>query len=149
MSSKPFSTRSALNNDFNLTVAFIVPLVLWLFFLLSRVCGGTGPSVLIVAIAGTVLSPLLTWFQLRKLRAAFESGIEVPGELARVYLHQDRGRLDFTFTLNDQKYSGSAAIHKNNLTRDFTVGQPVTVIVDLEKPERALLADLYINKVDE
>jgi hypothetical protein len=88
----------------------------------------------------------MVWLQLRMLHAYFKRGIEVPGELVRVYLHQDRGRVDYTFTLEDQKYSGSAAIHKNALTSDFTVGKAVTVIVDPDQPEKAMLAELYTQE---
>ncbi len=148
MSEKTFSFRRALDNDFNLTTNLILPILLWGFYLLWRIIGGGGQIVLILAITVTVLAPYLIWRKLHSLRAAFEHGVETPGELVKVYFHQDRGRIDFTYTYQDTKHTSSIAIYKNVHTRDFEVGQAVTVIVDPEKPDNALVADLYnVNSV--
>jgi hypothetical protein len=143
MSKKIFSFRRALDNDFNLTTNLILPFLLWGLYMLWRILGGSGQVVLILAIGITVLAPYLIWRKLHSLRASFERGVETPGELVKVYFHQDRGRIDFTYTYQETKYSSSVAIHKNANTRDFDVGQAVTVIVDPEKSDHALLAELY------
>ena len=143
MSEKTFSFRRALDNDFNLTTNLILPILLWGFYLLWRILGGGGQIVLYLAIGITLLAPYLIWRKLHSLRTGFEHGVETPGELVKVYFHQDRGRIDFTYTYQETKYSSSVAIHKNVHTRDFEVGQAVTVIVDPEKPDNALLAELY------
>ena len=143
MSSKPFSVRRALDNDFNLTVSFVVPLVLWAVYLLSLMIAGGSPFLLVLAIVVTLLSPLALVLRLRQMRALFEQGEEVPGELVKVFFFQDRGRIDYLYTVAEKKYNGSIAIHKNILTQAFEVGQKVVIVVDKENPERALLFDLY------
>ena len=143
MSSKPFSYRRALDNDFNLTLAIIVPLAIWAVFLLARMLGASGRAILIIAVTATVIGPLLTWRRLRWLRAFFERGEEVPGKLQKVYFYQDRGRLDYTYTYLEKKYMGSAAIHKTAITRAFSVGQVVTLVINRDNPEHALLLELY------
>lgn len=143
MHEKIFSFRRALDNDFNLTTNLILPILLWGFYMLFRILGGGGQIILYLAIAVTVLAPFLIWRRLQSLRAAFERGVEIPGELVKVYFHQDRGRIDFTYIYQETKHSSSVAVHKNVHTRDFEVGQAVTVMVNPEKPDNALLAELY------
>jgi hypothetical protein len=143
MSSKPFSVRRALDNDFNLTIVFVVPLVAWAIYLLSAILGVGSQVILVVAVLISLFSPVALIWQLRKLRAFFEQGKEVPGELKKVYFFQDRGRIDYSYTYEEKKYSGSVPIHKTVFTRELTVGQKVTLVIDKEHPDRSLLLDLY------
>jgi hypothetical protein len=143
MSSKPFSARSALDNDFNLTVVFVVPLVIWAVYVLSMLVGGGSKLILVVAILATLASPLVLVRRLRSLRAFLEQGEEVTGELVKVYFFQDRGRIDYVYTYAEKKYNGSLPIHKNVRTQSLSVGQGVKVIVDKKDPEHTLLLDLY------
>jgi hypothetical protein len=143
MSSKPFSVRRALDNDFNLTIIFVIPLIVWAFYLLSLLLGGGSQLILIIAILSTLLSPVGLAWRLRVLRTFFENGEEIPGELRKVYFFQDRGRIDYSYTCNGEKYTGSVPIHKTAITREFFVGQKVTLVVDKDHPDRAFLLDLY------
>jgi hypothetical protein len=143
MSIKPFSARRALDNDFNLTIVFVVPLIIWAVYLLSRMIAGGSTLILVIAIIATALSPVVLIWRLRSLRTFLEQGEPVKGELVKVYFFQDRGRIDYKYVYNEKKYSGSIAIHKNKETSNFEVGKEVSLVVDKEDPERALLLDLY------
>jgi hypothetical protein len=143
MNTKPFSVRRALDNDFNLTAPLLVPLIFWAVTLLSLMLLGGSQILLILAVIVTLGSPILIFLRLRTLRDFFESGERIIGELTRVYFFQDRGRIDYTYTYAGNKYSGSAAIHKNDLTRELVAGQAVPLVVDRDHPARSLMADLF------
>lgn len=143
MSSKPFSVRRAIDNDFNLTAALLVPLIMWFIYLLTVLVAGGIIWVLAVAVAATVIGPGVLIYRLRVMRNSFNQGVDTNGELVKVFFYQDRGRIDYTYTYGAQKYSSSIAIHKNNLTREFTVGQQVVVVVDPNQPEHSFLSELY------
>lgn len=146
MNKKKFSIRRALDNDFNLTAPLLIPFVFWAVYLLILVLTGGSQFLLIVAVIVTLGSPVLIFLRLRSLRAFFEKGEIISGELTRVYFFQDRGRIDYEYTYAGNQYTGSAAIHKNGLTREFTVGQSVPLVVDPDRPNQALIEDLFTSE---
>lgn len=143
MTNKPFSIRSAVNNDFTLTLAILVPFFIWVFFFLSSILVGRSQIIFILAIAVTILSPGLLVWRLRSLRAYFKAGEEVVGKITHAYFFSDRGRLQFKYTFEGVSYSGSAAVHKNDRTTAFKEGQDILLIVDRARPKRAFMLDLY------
>jgi hypothetical protein len=143
MDKKPFSFRRALDNDFNLTITFVIPLVIWAIYLLARMLGSMAIVILVVAVLATLLSPVYLYWRLRAMRTFYNLGETIPGELVKVYFFQDRGRVDYLYSIDGKKYSGSIAIHKNANTQAFEVGQAVTVVVDKAQPDKGLVAELY------
>jgi hypothetical protein len=143
MPTKPFSFRRAIDNDFNLTLAIIIPLIVWAIYILTLMFVGGSQVVFYLAVIITLLSPVALWLQLRKMQARYNAGEEVTGELHKVFFHQDRGRVDYSYTYQDQKFSNSVAIHKTKITEGFKVGQSIQLVVDREKPEHAFIVDLY------
>jgi hypothetical protein len=143
MSSKPFSVLRAIDNDFKLTTAIIVPLILWTIYILSLMVVGGSQFLLILAVIGTLVSPVLLTLKLRALRAVFERGEEVTGEIHKVYFHQDRGRIDYSYTYAEQKYSNSIPIHRTKITKSFEVGQRIQLVVDRDHSDQAYILDLY------
>lgn len=143
MASKPFSLRSAFDNDFTLTLAILVPFFGWGIYLLTIIIAGGSPLILYLSILATAISPFLLVRRLRLIRAFLEEGDEVIGKIHYVYFYSDRGRVQYQYTYKDVNYSGSTAVHKNERTLTFKDGQDIVLIVDRNNPQKSFVLDLY------
>lgn len=86
---------------------------------------------------------VLTW-RIQTINATFSDGIEVQGVISNVFFFRDRGRVDFIFTYQNQKYMAGTAIHKVKQTQALFSGQPVIVMVDRNKPKNSFIRDLFL-----
>lgn len=144
MQSKPFSNRRAINNDFSITLAILIPVLLWFVYLLSLFITRSGLNVvLVLAVAATLLAPLYFWYRLRALRKVLEEGRTVEGLIRNVYFYSDRGRVHYSYQLDGKNYTSSSALHRTTETLAYRDGQTVLLAVDPANPNRAYLRDLY------
>lgn len=143
MNSKNFSYRRAIDNDFTLTLVILVPMFIWGIYLLILVVAGGSSWFFYLSLAATLASPFFMAWRLRQVRRLVEEGERITGKITKVYFDGDRGRIQYVYSYNGDEYKGSAAIHKNDLTRAFQDGQPVDLVLLSDRPERSFLIDLY------
>jgi len=143
MSTKKFSFRQMINNDFNLTLAVLIPLFFWGIYLLAVIIAGGSPVLMYLAFAITIASHYFLWRRMRKIRGIIEAGEIISGEIVKVLFDGERGRVQYSYTYLGEKYLGTTAIFSNNLTRSFTNGQAIDMVIHQDHPDRAYLLDLY------
>jgi hypothetical protein len=134
--------------DYAAFTAALFPVVLWGIYLLLlvmkeiRITDITYP---IIAAGFTLLSILVLIWRIRRISMIFEDGLEVTATIGNVFFFRDRGRADYTFTYNGQKYFTGNALHKVRQTGELGVGDSVTVLIDRNNPKRACIRDLYLQ----
>jgi hypothetical protein len=92
--------------------------------------------------ATLVLLALLAW-RIGRVHRLFARGKEVPGEITGLWLHRDRGRLEFCYRVGEAQCHCWAPVHKTARVLAFAEGQPVRVLVDPANPRQAIVRDLY------
>lgn len=95
-------------------------------------------------LAGLVLGIPLAIGRIRSIQRVFSTSIPVVGQVTDIYFYRDRGKVQFTYTYQDQEYSGVTAIMKTRKTSPLSKGSKVTLLIDRENPARALIRVLYI-----
>jgi hypothetical protein len=93
-------------------------------------------------LSSAVLLPLLAR-RVWSLSSVFRDGERVTGRIVNVWFVSGRGRVDYTYTFNGREYTAGNATTKNDRTKLLQKGQAVSLLVDREKPERAIMEDLY------
>ena len=144
MNRRPSLLRIAFT-DYAAFLAFMLPIGLWGTLLLHAVLGQKGdPSIgILLIIPLTFLAwPYAIW-RSRDIQTAIEHGVECPAILSNVSFFRDRGRVDYIYTYQGQKYSSGSAVMKNGRTQALSVGQQIVVVVDPNNPKRAFIRDLY------
>jgi hypothetical protein len=133
--------------DYASFMAFLFPVVSWGFYiimLISKNITTTDYSLpAIIGVITIVAIGVLVW-RLQILNTIFNDGIEAPATISNISFFRDRGRIDYIYTYQGQKYSRWNAVMKVKRTKVFQIGEPVTVMVDRNNPKRAFIRDLYI-----
>ncbi len=133
--------------DYVAFIAFLFPIVLWGFYIVLTilqkvkipefVLPATFAAITVVAIG------ILVW-RVQVVNAVFNDGSEIPATISNVFFFRDRGRVDYVYTYQGQKYISGNAVHKVKQTESLYIGQQVILMVDPNNPKRAFIRDLYI-----
>lgn len=136
-----------IDTDYIALVAVLLPLVAWgLYAVLNIAQVKPAPGMTYIAVAAviTVIAVVVFLWRYRTLAGIFANGIEVPATIHHAAFFRDRGRLEYVYTVQGEKYLGSAAVHKNRRTAALRPGEQVIVLVDPDHPKRAFIRDLYV-----
>jgi hypothetical protein len=126
------------------TVLF--PVVIWSIYLALLVLKNiqvTDHNYPAVASVITIASLLVLIWRIRMFFAIFNDGLETSAIISNVSFFRDRGRIDYVFTHQGQKYTSGNMIHKVRQTEALKVGDEVIVMVERNNPKRAYIRDLY------
>lgn len=133
--------------DYVALVAALFPIILWGMYVLLDVFNPTNPPKpsFKVWIAGiTIIAFCVFVWRIRQFILWFDDGIEVSGKINNIFFFRDRGRVDFEYTYQGEKFTSRSILHKVKQTTSLRVGDQVTVMIDRNNPKRAIIRDLYI-----
>jgi hypothetical protein len=135
-----------IDTDYIALGAVLVPLVMWCMYAVLLLTGsGQAPGgIFFIAAAITVIAALVLLWRYRTIAGVFADGIEVPATIHNAAFFRDRGRLEYVYTIQGEKYLGGVAVHKNRRTAALRPGEQVVVLVDPDHPKRAFIRDLYV-----
>jgi hypothetical protein len=143
-----------LKNDFLALLLLLAPVVTWGIYVAKasgvlskpgRAATDSGPSPVFLAIAVglTLLCLTILILRIRGMQRLFATGKVVTGRITSIYFADDRGRVEYSYSLGGQQRSGGMALHKTKATAALAEGQEVEILVDPDKPDRSLIARLY------
>lgn len=131
--------------DYLASLGAIIPIVLWGMALLMHLFNAeAAPFFLAVAPITTAAALVLLFWRVQFIRSVFEYGIEVPGVIVVAEFFRGRGRLEYVYTFQSQKYQSGNAVQAVKLVRSKEPGQGVVIMVDRNRPKRAFLRDIYL-----
>lgn len=102
------------------------------------------PLFLYMFIFGLVGGLPLTFWRIRTIQQMFAKSVEIIGQVTGISFIKDRGRVEYSYTYQNQDYSGGNAIMKTNKTKQLSSGSEVVLLVNPDDPKRALIRDLYV-----
>jgi hypothetical protein len=97
-----------------------------------------------IAAVVTFISVLVFIWRILLFFKIFGDGLETPATISNVSFFRDRGRVDYAYTHQGQKYASGNMVHKVRSTKNIKVGDKVILMVDRNKPKRAYIRDMYI-----
>ncbi|HKJ37526.1 MAG TPA: DUF3592 domain-containing protein [Anaerolineales bacterium] len=131
--------------DYSSLLAALFPITFWILTTYYFYTGDDGLQFFVLLSTGvTVLGiPYLFW-RFHIISSVFEDGLEVQGTIMSVSFFRGRGRADYTYTHQGQKYISGNAISRTKYTRTLQSGQQVTILVDRNTPKRAFVKEIYL-----
>jgi hypothetical protein len=152
------SALRIIQSDYLAIIGILFPVVMFILYLVvvyfgffpgfrgrDPIQGVEGaPALLYAGIAGLILGLPLAYWRVRTIQQLFEKSVEVLGQITNIYFHRDRGRVEYSYTYQEKRYSGGSAIMKTGRTQNLRSGSQVVLLVNLENPKQALIRDLYI-----
>lgn len=131
--------------DYPSLLSFLFPITFWVLTAYYYYIGSDSFQLFVLLSTGaTVLGiPYLFW-RFYIISSVFEDGLEVPGTVTGIGFFRGRGRVDYTYTHQGQKYISGNAINRTKHTKGLQSGQQVTILVDRNTPKRAFVKDIYL-----
>jgi hypothetical protein len=133
--------------DYFAFVGWLSPVVSWMTYFALLILGkaeAVNFSLLAIFAAGTLVALAVFAWRIQVFNTVFNDGLEATATISNVSFFRDRGRVEYIYTHQGQKYLGGNALHKVKQTQALQVGQQVVVMVDRNNPKRAFIRDLYV-----
>jgi hypothetical protein len=149
MSARPTpSVLRIVQQDYVALLCVLVPVVAWGLYVGVDVLGygrrpGAAPFFLYVAPVATAVGLLALARRVRGFARLFREGVEVEGQVTKVWFIKDRGRVELRWSQGGVVRESWRAIHRTARTEALREGQTVVLLVDPARPDVALLRDLY------
>ena len=80
----------------------------------------------------------------RTISSVFTNGTPTQGLITAIGFLRGRGRVEYSYTVQGERYTSSNAINRNGRTRKLRIGQHVNVVVDSDDPKRAFIQEIYL-----
>jgi len=138
-----------MNIDYVAYLAALFPVAFWGMYLLLLALKRmqvTNPTYPAIASVITFISALVLIWRIRLFFRIFGDGFKASATISNVSFYRDRGRVDYVYTHQGQKYASGNLVHKVKQTKIFKVGDEVVVMADRNKPKRAYIRDLYMQE---
>ncbi len=133
--------------DYIAFLGWLFPVVMWGMYVVLIVLGNVKTNdftlPVIFAVITVVALSILIW-RIQVFNTIFSDGIETTATINNVSFFRDRGRVDYVYTHQGQKYASGNPIHKVKQTLALKVGEQVVLMVDRNNPKRAFIRDLYM-----
>lgn len=133
--------------DYAALLGWLFPVVMWgiyiVLIVLDNVKTNDFTLPIIFAAITVVALAVLVW-RIQVFNTVFSDGVETTATINNVSFFRDRGRVDYVYTHQGQKYASGNAIHKVKQTLALKVGEQVVLMVDRNNPKRAFIRDLYM-----
>lgn len=144
MNQRPSLYRVILT-DYIAFLAVLLPAALWgVYAILQILQQESSPGSLYVAIALTLLSLTVVAWRYQTILAFFEDGVQALAIITEIWVYRGRGRIEYTYSCQGRKYTAGNDVQPNQLTGAFEVGEQVTILVDPNDHQRAIIRDLYV-----
>lgn len=138
-----------LKSDSLCVLPLVVIFFLWFYYLLDRLIPAAvpaGPNFLWIAASITVVGITVVVWRYFYIHALFEDGIEVIGTITTINIMGDRGRLDYLYTYQNQRYTGWVPFYSNKIISGLRPGEELFVIVDRNNPKRSIIRNFFLRK---
>lgn len=131
--------------DYPSLLSFLFPITFWILTAYYFYYNEDSLQTFLILSAGIsiVCIPLLLW-RFYTISSVFEDGLEVQGTIVSVGFFRGRGRVDYTYMHQGQKYASGNAINRTKYTKELQGGQQVTILVDRNSPKRAFVKEIYL-----
>ena len=138
------SIRKFIWNDFPaLGVAIGIPIVWIIYLAFPFIEKGNEPLPTALPIAATVMFLGILIWRFRRLARLFSNGRHARGQITRISIFRDRGRLEFVFDYNGSTVASWMPVHKSRAVAALTPGDAVDILFDPADPRRAIVRQIF------
>ncbi len=131
--------------DYLCLLSVLFPVVFWIYSVYCFYTKNDSSQLFVLLSTGLSLVgiPLLFW-RYRLISAVFDDGIETQGTITGVRFFRGRGRVDYAYSFQGQKFVSGNSVNRTKSTSALRDGQQVTILMDRNDPQRAFVKEIYL-----
>jgi len=139
------SLFSVISTDYPSFLSALFPIVFGGFSVYFFFSGNDAFQLFLLLTIGVIIIGVPVLFRrYRTISSVFADGGQTQGVVTRIGFFRGRGSVEYTYTFQGEKQTGSNAITKNRRTRNLRIGQSVKVVVDRNDSKRAFIWEIYL-----
>lgn len=130
-----------IQNDYFSFMAVAISLAIWIIFFFGNTSQST--NILYISIAVTAASIALLIWRILFFNRLFDTGEETTAVVQEIRFRRSRGTVNYTYTYQGTGYSTDFLSTAIGGAKKIDPDQEVTILVDPDKPERAIIKSLF------
>jgi hypothetical protein len=95
-------------------------------------------------IAAVVLGVVGLAWRIMSVSSIINNGQELKATVSEISFYRDRGFIKYTYVRDGKTLMGKTTVMKNKASRQFQVGQEITIAVSRGTPPKSLIKDLFV-----
>ena len=156
---KKHSLKKQISNDYLTLLSLIGFLITIIFSIMSLGFGFTltrrdgimdldnSDSIFTGAIFGilSLFCLLMLIFRINRGKYLVNSGLDIEAIISNVFYHRDRGRVEYSYTINEQEFKRGNGIHVKKDSIKYNVGEKINILVDPENNKKAIIKSNFVE----
>ena len=119
---------------------------MWSVFLIFQILRFESPSgAIYVALTLSIVALAIIIWRYQLIISRFSQGSPVPATITEIWFFRGRGRINYTFTYRGHEFITGDDVVPTRNSRSLRTGDRVTVMLDPDNPERAIISDIYFD----
>jgi len=100
-------------------------------------------EILTIALPLSLIAAGFLLWRVTRIQTLFRRGAAVRGNITRIRLVRDRGRVEFRYEFNGERLESWMPVHQTPEVLALRESQEIDLLVDATRPRRAIIRDLF------
>ena len=101
-------------------------------------------EILTIALPLSLIAAGFLLWRVTRIQTLFSRGAAVRGNITRIRLVRDRGRVEFRYEFNGERLQSWMPVHQSPEVLALRESQEVDLLVDTTRPRRAIIRHLFV-----
>jgi hypothetical protein len=101
-------------------------------------------EILTIALPLSLIAAGFLLWRVTRIQTLFRRGAAVRGNITRIRLVRDRGRVEFRYEFNGERLESWMPVHQTPEVLALRESQEIDLLVDATRPRRAIIRHLFI-----
>jgi hypothetical protein len=101
-------------------------------------------EILTIALPLSLIAAGFLLWRVTRIQTLFSRGAAVRGNITRIRLVRDRGRVEFRYEFNGERLESWMPVHQTPEVLALRESQEIDLLVDATRPRRAIIRHLFI-----
>jgi len=101
-------------------------------------------EILTIALPLSLIAAGFLLWRVTRIHTLFSRGAAVRGNITRIRLVRDRGRVEFRYEFNGERLESWMPVHQTPEVLALRESQEIDLLVDATRPRRAIIRHLFI-----
>jgi hypothetical protein len=101
-------------------------------------------EILTIALPLSLIAAGFLLWRVTRIQTLFSRGAAVRGNITRIRLVRDRGRVEFRYEFNGERLESWMPVHQSPEVLALRESQEIDILVDATRPRRAIIRHLFI-----
>jgi cbb3-type cytochrome oxidase subunit 3 len=73
-----------------------------------------------------------------------KNGLEIDAEIIDIIIVRDRGRIEYSYKIEDKIYKKGNGIHKTKTTEEYKIGDKIKILIDPKNNKKTVIKNHFI-----